>query len=712
MPPVSTVFTNLLVAMILVLFYYYLRSLGFEDYGFWKKQPSVKIDLDLYEQSKKGEKYPKANLSRVDPEKFKEAQALFEMAQSLIEKDPQLARDLLKQSARLGDPRGYYTLGEIYMFGDDQLEIHNCLAEYYFRRGSSLGHPESHTRLAFLLSTGKCQQKPDQILALLHLRLADAGGDLTAKMKLGYMYKEGIGVEKSCKKSLALYSRVAKNIYGEMEDKEIKKISKFENIQRIINVDTKSKNAVNEKEKIFNYYQMLFTQGNVKSLNKMGEIYQHGYRGIPKNYKMAIEYFKRAIKFGNNEAKSNLGFMNLFGKGCERNVTKARLLFKEAVKVNITVAKNYLGLIYLNGYGVEVNQTRAYDLFQSASEEGLPEAQYNLAKMLHFGMGIKNNSKLAFEYMKRAAKGLHIGALYKLGKMYRDGIGTDKSCERAVKSYKIVAEEGHWKNSLNQAFELWQNRETIKALIIYEQLANLGYEIAQSNVGTFYQKIIDTKQMKIILNGNLKLIGRQYQNQTRKNIKDWLEFQRLNRAVTYFYLSGNQNYSENLNILGDCYLNGNGIEKSIEKAFYFYKKASELGSARGCFNLGRFYESGLGGTKKDFVLAKEWYDKALQIEPYSYYAMGMVFTKWGFNFFLNSPRLAIKQLQISRLNFPKHITFTKIVKITLQKFFPKIIQNEIFDWDSIDFEMIVLFTSTFCLNILFLIRYIIVNMRT
>ncbi|CAB4417621.1 unnamed protein product [Rhizophagus irregularis] len=56
---------------------------------------------------------------------------------------------------------------------------------------------------------------------------------------------------------------------------------------------------------------------------------------------------------------------------------------------------------------------------------------------------------------------------------------------------------------------------------------------------------------------------------------------------------------------------GEGTEKNLEKAFYWYQKAAENGDKEAQFNLGVCYEEGIG-IEKDEVEASYWYQEAAQ----------------------------------------------------------------------------------------------------
>ena len=59
------------------------------------------------------------------------------------------------------------------------------------------------------------------------------------------------------------------------------------------------------------------------------------------------------------------------------------------------------------------------------------------------------------------------------------------------------------------------------------------------------------------------------------------------------------------------YKNGKGIEKNLEKTFYWYQKAAENGQSSAKYNLGWLYQNGFG-TEKNLEKAFYWYQKAAE----------------------------------------------------------------------------------------------------
>ena len=55
-------------------------------------------------------------------------------------------------------------------------------------------------------------------------------------------------------------------------------------------------------------------------------------------------------------------------------------------------------------------------------------------------------------------------------------------------------------------------------------------------------------------------------------------------------------------------MDGIGVEKDADKAFYWTQRAAEHGDRDGQFNLAYFYEEGIG-TPVNMEKAKHWYKK-------------------------------------------------------------------------------------------------------
>jgi len=94
---------------------------------------------------------------------------------------------------------------------------------------------------------------------------------------------------------------------------------------------------------------------------------------------------------------------------------------------------------------------------------------------------VRRDYKQANKYFSLASQSGHVLAFYNLAQMHATGTGVLRSCGTAVELYKNVAERGKWGERLMEAHVLQREGRTDEAFVIYALLAELGYEVAQSN---------------------------------------------------------------------------------------------------------------------------------------------------------------------------------------------------------------------------------------
>jgi len=87
--------------------------------------------------------------------------------------------------------------------------------------------------------------------------------------------------------------------------------------------------------------KILAKKGDDYAQFSLGEIYFTGL-GLPRNYKNAMNLFRKSAKQGNIYAMINLGRMFLDGKGCKKNQQKAFVWFSKAFSSNTGLQKLYI----------------------------------------------------------------------------------------------------------------------------------------------------------------------------------------------------------------------------------------------------------------------------------------------------------------------------------------------------------------------------------
>jgi len=279
--------------------------------------------------------------------------------------------------------------------------------------------------------------------------------------------------------------------------------------------------------------------------------------------------------------------------------------FKAAAERNNPVGQAGLGLMYLHGRHVDKDVNKAFQYFNSAADKGWVDGHLQLGNMYLAGLGVRRDYKLAIKYYNLASQAGNTLAIYQLAQMNAAGTGMIRSCHTAVELFKNVVERGRWADKLMEAYSDYRDGNINEALIKYMLLADLGYEVAQSNAAF----ILDRKESDLFS-----------VNET------------MVRALQYLGRAAAQGYAPARVRLGDYFYYGWGTDVDFSAAAVHYRIASDqLHSAQAMFNLGFMHEQGLG-MKQDIHLAKRFYDMASEASADAKVPVALALAKLAFVF--------------------------------------------------------------------------------
>ncbi|SCV68301.1 BQ2448_422 [Microbotryum intermedium] len=297
-------------------------------------------------------------------------------------------------------------------------------------------------------------------------------------------------------------------------------------------------------------------------------------------------------------AAGYLGRMYLRSEGATANYAKAFLWFSRGASRGDRESNNGLGLMHRDGLGVERDLKKANLYFGAAAQQDLAEAQVNLGKF-HFGMG---DFVMATTYFEHAIRqdGNRVPdtfqSYYYLAELSARSPNRAEQCLTAVQFYKLVAERGDWDHEVWwEAERAWERGDEHQALLGYWFMAERGYEPAQNNVAWILDRDKQNLRMPLLDVGHAD------------NTSDRL-------ALAYWTRSAAQDNVDALVKMGDYYYKGigNGAGPNVEKAAACYLSAvNTRTSAMAMWNLGWMHEHGYG-VNKDYVMAKRYYDMALE----------------------------------------------------------------------------------------------------
>ncbi|GAB1602898.1 protein sel-1 homolog 1-like [Argonauta hians] len=541
------------------------------------------------------------NEVELTPEELK-ANELYEHGEVLVNntyhKNYKAAYVFFKAAAELNHTKALEYIGFGHFFGD-HCSQNLTKAKQIFLDLSNRGSARGQLGLGLLYSIG-VSVNSSQAKTVVYLMFAALGGDPLAQMALGYRYWAGIGVEAKCESALTYYSKVAtlvSNMVSTSGGPVIQRIRLQEEVE-----NTHSNSGLLDDD-LLQYYHFLADKGDMQAQVVLGQLYYQGGRGVEINHERALHYFLMAAESGNALALAFLGKMYSEGSPVvKQNNETALSYFKKAAEKGNAVGQCGLGLMYLRGQGVEKDFINALRYFTWAAEQGWAEGQLQLGIMHYSGLGVRRDYKLAVKYFNLASQGGHILAFYNLAQMHATGTGVLSNCHMAVELFKNVAERGRWSEMLMEAHTLYREGNIEAALIKYTFLAELGYEVAQSNVAY----ILDQGESMMFL-----------KPETNK------------RALLQWTRAASQGSTIARVKMGDYHYYGFGTSVDYEVAADHYRVASEQHhNAQAMFNLGYMHEKGLG-MKQDVHLAKRFYDMAAETSTEAQVPVTLALLKLG-----------------------------------------------------------------------------------
>ncbi|XP_059454556.1 ERAD-associated E3 ubiquitin-protein ligase component HRD3A [Corylus avellana] len=456
---------------------------------------------------------------------------------------------------------------------------------------ASEGHAHARSVLGFLYGMGMMRET-NKAKAFLYHHFAAEGGNAESKMALAYTYSRQDMHDKAVK----LYAELAEVAVNSFL---ISKDSPVIEPVRIHNGAEENKEALRksrgEDDEDFQILEYQALKGNAAAMYKIGLFYYFGLRGLRRDHVKAMSWFMKAVDKGEPRSMELLGEIYARGAGVERNYTKALEWLTLASKQLLFSAYNGMGYLYVKGYGVDKkNYTKAKEYFEKAATNEDAGGRYNLGVMYLKGIGVKRDVKLACNYFILAANAGQPKAFYQLAKMFHTGVGLKKNLPMATALYKLVAERGPWSSLSRWALESYLKGDVGKAFLLYARMAELGYEVAQSNAAW----ILDKYGERSMCMGESEFCT---------------DAERHQRAHSLWWQASEQGNEHAALLIGDAYYYGRGTERDYQRAAKAYMHAKSQSNAQAMFNLGYMHEHGQG-LPFDLHLAKRYYDQALSID--------------------------------------------------------------------------------------------------
>ena len=230
-----------------------------------------------------------------------------------------------------------------------------------------------------------------------------------------------------------------------------------------------------------------------------------------------------------------------------RDYGRAMTLYRQAADEGNAAAMSGIGSLYEHGHGVARDYGKAFDWYRQAAEKGHAAAMYNLGVMYAHGKGVERNMPRAIEWYRRCADLGDADAMNNLGVIYEAGQGIAQSLGGAAKWYRQAAGKGHAEAmaNLGRLYEsgrgLLQDRQQARSW--YEKAAARGSGNAMNSLGLLSEENRDDAA-----------------------------------AVGWYRKAADLNHAGAMGNLGYCYEVGRGVDRNMDEALRYYRKAADLGS--------------------------------------------------------------------------------------------------------------------------------------
>ncbi|TPX65519.1 hypothetical protein CcCBS67573_g08094 [Chytriomyces confervae] len=326
---------------------------------------------------------------------------------------PEDAFAVFKHLAHFGHAAGMYSYGYCIIFGQGTA-IDRTRGFEWVQKSATLGFAKSQRQLAICLSNGiGCEQ--NGVEALRWAQSAIDQGFFDAHSTIGTMHFEGYGVPVN-------RAKASKHYFLGMDAGSIDCISQ-------------------DVKKAVELLEKAVSLGNSFGCCYLGDVYETGDNGIPKDPSKAATYFEQAVQLANDcsGATARLAYLYDKGIGVEQSYELSLQYYLEAAKFEDVWALYQLGVKYRAGTGVDQDYTKAIEFFERAANQNHTASICNLGCFFGKGQGCaKDLVRAAQLYQQAAALGDGTGA-YNSGVVFQSGNGVPVNLIKAVNYYRMAS---------------------------------------------------------------------------------------------------------------------------------------------------------------------------------------------------------------------------------------------------------------------------------
>jgi TPR repeat protein len=274
----------------------------------------------------------------------------------------------------------------------------------------------------------KAYERGDYATAFDEFTDAARRGHAAAQVSLGWMYAQGLGVDRDQQQASYWYRQAA--------DRGNRDAQAILYIRRLGNGAKGHESAVDRvperRDKL--------TEVSVDSRTRQGTA--DVTRSLDES-RSGTYWYRKFAEAGRREAQFVLGVRYELGYGLPKDAFRATYWYRKAAEQGSALAQFNLGLKYAIGDGVALDQVLALYWYREAAAQGHLRSQFLVGVAYARGEGVASEPAQAVRWWREAAEGGYAPAQYHLGLMYAQGEGVARDWPQAYLWLSLAAAQGH-----------------------------------------------------------------------------------------------------------------------------------------------------------------------------------------------------------------------------------------------------------------------------
>ena len=526
-----------------------------------------------------------------------------------VDKDVKKAAELYQKALANGCEAAEMRLEELkpevqYLRGVACMEGKTCQRDFFkarawFEKAVEQGHMEAAGRLAEMLQYG-LGGSVDVKRAISLYEQADAAGNASAAVDLGFMYYQGRKVNEDPAKARSYYERACS---GFAKTPDLEKWHAVYGYYRLGELYREGKGVEKNPLTAARLFRFAAVNGNVYACHDLGEMYRDG-EGVRKSPKESGKWFAAMWKILNESlnpcdhwAMRTAGVACRDGKGVEHNFATAAAWWRRGLEfANPGAASQFYNVMRYHREFVNAGDfERVLEIFTISAEGGDRVAMNNLGTFYRFDslkLGIQDSVK-AFGWRLKSAEAGYPVAMRDLSEMYLSGDGVERDEEKSLE-WLIKASDGKDGTAMR------------RLAIKYMGGTRLGRDVTHAK--KLLEAVLEKNPDDVFAS---RLLARMY--------RDGIGVSENPELAKKWYLSpigtlcrkAEAEDANKMDDLADYYKNGWGVEKNVKRALELYEKAAQCGIAASMKSLSRLYRFN-ATSNEDVAKADEWARKYIE----------------------------------------------------------------------------------------------------